>query len=115
VVGARHRSAAVLNQLANGAADDGRKTALEACCEQPSAPRGGVVGAPNDGDWGARADEAFAALHAEDTELAPRSTGSSVERARELRGRGGHKPDLEAMCLELVLAASGCTRRSPIR
>ncbi len=77
--------------------------ALSLCCERAEALRDAVSTGALDEAWGPAAAEALAALHAEDTELAHALAGLS--RALEAFGiAAGNKPDLEAQCLELVLA-----------
>ncbi len=56
-----------------------------------------------DGEWGAAASEALESLHALDTELARALSGLSDALAA-FTAAAGPKPNLEAMCLELVLA-----------
>ena len=77
--------------------------ALEQCCERAEALRKAVESNEEGGHWGAAANEALASLHAEDTELAHALEG--LARALDVfRSAAGPKPNLEAMCLELVLA-----------
>jgi serine/threonine-protein kinase len=77
--------------------------ALALCCERAEALRDAVSTGALDEAWGPAAAEALAALHAEDTELAHALAGLS--RALEAFGiAAGNKPDLEAQCLDLVLA-----------
>jgi hypothetical protein len=78
--------------------------ALARCCEHAEALRTAVSSGVADGDWGASAAEALASLHAQETELAIALSGL----ARGLESfatAAGPKPNLEAMCLELVLAS----------
>ncbi len=77
--------------------------ALDRCCEQAEALRTAVSLGLDDGQWGSSAAEALEALHAGDTELALALSGL----ATALEGfatAAGPRPNLEAMCLELVLA-----------
>ena len=77
--------------------------ALALCCEQAEALRDAVSTGTVDEEWAAPAAEALAALHAEDTELAHALAGL----ARSLEAFGiaaGNRLDLEALCLDLVLA-----------
>ncbi len=77
--------------------------ALAQCCEQAEALRTAVSLGLADGQWGSSAAEALEALHAEDTELAHALSGLS--RALEaFAAAAGNKPNLDAMCLDLVLA-----------
>ncbi len=77
--------------------------ALARCCERAEALRTSISLDLADGQWGASAAEALESLHAEDTELA--HALSSLASALEVFGTAaGPKPNLEAMCLDLVLA-----------
>jgi serine/threonine-protein kinase len=77
--------------------------ALDQCCTHAEALRTAFASEAPDGQWGYAAAEALALLHAEDTELAHALWG--LARALESFGAAaGHKPNLDAMCLELVLA-----------
>ena len=79
-------------------------SALALCCERAEALRDAVSTGALDEAWGAPAAEALAALHADETELAHALAGL----ARSLDAfstMAGNKPELEALCLELVLAA----------
>lgn len=98
----------VLRKLAN-ALPMLSHAALEACCDNADALRNAVSALKDeqpteDGMWGPEAAEALAALHADDTELAQALAGLANGLAR-FRVAAGPKQDLEAMCLELVLAA----------
>ena len=80
------------------------KSALARCCEQAEALRTAVSSGAPDGQWGQAAAPALDALHAVDTELTHALAGLS--RALATFGTAsGQKADLEAMCIELVLAA----------
>ncbi|MBX3216741.1 MAG: serine/threonine protein kinase [Labilithrix sp.] len=79
------------------------KSALERCCEQAEALRTAVSSGEADGQWGQKAAPALDALHAVDTELTHALAGLSRALAT-FGGASGSKPELEAMCLELVLA-----------
>lgn len=77
---------------------------LEKCCERAEALRTAVSLGMEDGQWGSSAAEALESLHAEKTELAQALAGL----ARSLESfavAAGHKPNLESLCTELVLAA----------
>jgi len=79
--------------------------ALKQCTERAEALRTTVAEGESDGQWGQAASEALGALHANDTELAHALTNL----ARALRAFGaaaGQKAELDALCLDLVLAAS---------
>ncbi|MDF2692226.1 MAG: Serine/threonine protein kinase [Labilithrix sp.] len=79
------------------------RSALERCCEQAEALRMAVSSGESDGQWGQKAAPALDALHAVDTELTHALAGLS--RALSTFGAAsGPKPNLEALCLELVLA-----------
>jgi serine/threonine-protein kinase len=78
--------------------------ALASCCERADALRAAVSARAPDGAWGASAAEALESLHAGETELA--HALAALARALEgFAGAAGPKPNLEEMCLELVLAA----------
>ncbi len=77
--------------------------ALAECCDRAEMLRTAVSSSTNDGDWGPAAAEALAALHATDTELAHALEG--LARALgDFSSADGKKAELEAQCLELVLA-----------
>jgi serine/threonine-protein kinase len=77
--------------------------ALALCCERAEALRTSISLDLSDGQWGASAAEALESLHAGDTELA--HALAALAGALEAFGTAaGPKPNLEAMCLELVLA-----------
>jgi serine/threonine-protein kinase len=78
--------------------------ALASCCKQADALRSAIFSAQEDAGWPWVAEEAFQALHAEDTELAHALAGlaQAVEGFEEV---SGPKPDLEPRCFDLVLAA----------
>ncbi len=77
--------------------------ALTHCCDQAEALRTLLLAGEDEGRWGDACATAMQALHAQDTELARALTALSVALA-EFRAAGGMKPNLEAMCQELVLA-----------
>ncbi len=78
-------------------------TALDQCCEKAETLRTAISGGGADGKWAADSIAALQALHAEDTELAQAIAG--LAKALEDFGTAaGPKRELEAMCLELVLA-----------
>jgi len=77
--------------------------ALARCCEQAEALRTAFSSGAADGAWGKAAASTLAELHAEDTELAAALSGLS----RALEGfadAASNKPDVDALCLSLVLA-----------
>jgi serine/threonine-protein kinase len=81
-----------------------KKSALERCCEQAEALRTAVSSGAPDGQWGQAAAPALDALHAVDTELTHALAGLS-RALSTFGGASGQRPDLEQMCVELVLAA----------
>jgi serine/threonine-protein kinase len=77
--------------------------ALSRCCERAELLRTAVSSGSADGEWGAAAAEALESLHAQNTELSHALTG--LARALEtFASAAGPKPNIEEMCLELVLA-----------
>jgi serine/threonine-protein kinase len=78
--------------------------ALVSCCERADALRAAVSSQAAEGGWGAGAAEALESLHAANTELAQALAGLA-QSLQHFAGAAGPKPDLEEMCLELVLAA----------
>jgi serine/threonine-protein kinase len=79
------------------------ESALKRCVEQAEALRTAVSSAESDAGWAYAADEALAALHAEDTELAKALSGLG-EALEGFDEAAGHKPDLEPLCVALVRA-----------
>jgi serine/threonine-protein kinase len=77
--------------------------ALGKCCDQAEALRTAVSSASADGQWGSSVAEVLASLHADDTELAHALKGLATA-LESFSTAAGPKPNLEAMCLELVLA-----------
>ncbi|HEY2732985.1 MAG TPA: hypothetical protein VGI70_03325, partial [Polyangiales bacterium] len=77
--------------------------ALALCCERAEVLRTAVSNGSADGEWGAAAREALGSLHAQDTELSAAllGLGQALEAFREA---AGPKPNIEEMCLQLVLA-----------
>jgi eukaryotic-like serine/threonine-protein kinase len=78
-------------------------SALALCCERAEALRTAVSSRAELGKWGPAVAEAFESLHAQGTQLAHALSGL----ARTLQAFGaaaGHRPHLDAMCMELVLA-----------
>ncbi len=77
--------------------------ALARCCEEAEALHAAVASGAPDGTWGDAAAEALSSLHAEDTELSHALSGLAAA-LQMFAAAGGPKPNLEAMCTELVLA-----------
>ena len=88
--------AAALPMMAEGA--------LGQCCERAEALRTAISSGQADGAWGALAEQTLRGLHAEDTELA-RALLHLAGGLKKFATAAGPRADLEAMCLELVLAA----------
>ncbi|MFO0613787.1 MAG: serine/threonine-protein kinase [Polyangiaceae bacterium] len=80
------------------------KAALAKCCEKADEIRTAVSLGEEDGAWGAAAHDALVALHAEHTELAHALVGLA-KGLEKFASASGTRPDLEAMCLDLALAA----------
>lgn len=78
--------------------------ALEKCCELAEKTRTVIADGDAEGQWGAAATEALRDLHADETELAHAISGLAACLGRYAE-TAGPKPNLEPMCLELVLAA----------
>lgn len=78
--------------------------ALFLCCEQAEALRTAAMSGELEGAWGPAADAALKELHAEKTELAGALRGLA-KKLEAFASAAGPKPDLEAQCLEIVLAA----------
>ena len=93
---------AILLQLAQ-ALPMMERAALVRCCEQAETLRDTVSLGAVDEDWGTSAAEALASLHAEGTELAHALAGLSGA-LEAFRVAAGTRPDLDALCLALVLA-----------
>ncbi len=79
------------------------QAALEKCCAQADTLRATVSSGAERGEWGSAAAEAIASLHAQDTELASALQGLAKALA-SFEAAAGDKPNLEALCTELVLA-----------
>lgn len=84
------------------------QSALTTCCEHAQALRTAVSQSgdePTDGNWLPAAAEALASLNADDLELAKALDG--LGHALDMfKNAAGQKPELESMCLELVLAGA---------
>jgi eukaryotic-like serine/threonine-protein kinase len=79
------------------------KGALSACCERAETLRTLVASGAVDGAWGEQTAEALASLHADDTELSY-ALSRLADALAAFGAAAGHKPNLEALCTELVLA-----------
>lgn len=80
------------------------ESALVHCCEQAEALHGVMAADRPDGTWATAAADVLRSLHADDTELAHALAGLAKALAT-FAAAAGPSPDLEAMCVELVLAA----------
>ncbi len=80
------------------------RAALEQCGDRADALRTAVSLGMADGEWGPSAAEALGSLKAQDTELAHALAGLA-KALESFAAAAGHKPDLEALSTELVLAA----------
>src|SRR5262249_19987557 len=80
------------------------RSALSACCEQAEALRKAVSSGIPDGQWGKAAAPALEALNALDTELT-HALGDLSRALAAFASAAGPNDDLDALCLELVLAA----------
>lgn len=79
--------------------------ALARCCEQAEALRMAVCTGVADGGWGPTAATALSELHADDTELALALTGMATVLA-SFAVAAGPRPELDPLCIALVLAAT---------
>ncbi len=79
--------------------------ALAECAEKAEALRAAVASEEPNGAWGAAAAEAFAALHAGDTELA-QAVGGLAHALERFAVASGRRADLDSLCFDLVLAAN---------
>jgi serine/threonine-protein kinase len=79
------------------------EAALAQCCERAEGLRTAISSSTADGQWGPSAAGALASLHADETELA-RALAGLASALQAFVGAAGPRPNLEAMCLELVLA-----------
>jgi|GEM_PF-533523 len=77
--------------------------ALALCCERAESLRTAVSSGSGDGEWGTAASQALESLHALNTELSQALIGLA-DALLSFNGAAGPKPNLEAMCLELVIA-----------
>ena len=94
---------ALLQQLAN-ALPMIAEGALEKCCELADQTRKALSSAAAAGAWGEDVARTLSALQASDTELAEALAGLAKALA-QFEGTAGPRPDLEAQCLQLVIAA----------
>jgi hypothetical protein len=78
--------------------------ALQSCCERAGTLRAAMSSGAADGVWGASVADALESLHASQTELAHALSGLA-EALAGFATAAGPKPELEQMCLALVLAA----------
>jgi serine/threonine-protein kinase len=78
--------------------------ALQTCCDQAEILRAVVETGDEGGAWGGDASECLTALHAGGTALAEALSGLAAALASFTTAKGP-RPDLESMCLALVLAA----------
>jgi serine/threonine-protein kinase len=77
--------------------------ALERCCREAEALRNALSSGAIDGEWSGPAASALTALHAQHTELGL-SLLALAETLHAFSAVAGNRPNLEAMCLQLVLA-----------
>jgi eukaryotic-like serine/threonine-protein kinase len=77
--------------------------ALARCCERAELLRTAVSSGSGDGEWGTAASEALESLHALNTELSHALIGLA-DALLAFNSAAGPKPNLEAMCLDLVRA-----------
>ncbi len=77
--------------------------ALQRCVENAATLRSSVSSGAADGAWGAAATQALASLHAGDTELA-QALGGLARALEGFAAASGPKANLDAMCMDLVLA-----------
>ena len=77
--------------------------ALPRCCERAELLRTAVSSGGADGAWGAAAAEALESLHAQNTELSHALLGLG-QALEAFNTAAGPKPNIEEMCLALVLA-----------
>ncbi|NLE86119.1 MAG: serine/threonine protein kinase [Myxococcales bacterium] len=94
---------AMLQQLAT-ALPMIQEGALERCCELADAIRSAVASGAAGGRWAEQALEPLRQLHAGPTELAEALNALATSLGR-FDGCSGRTPELESLCLELVLAA----------
>jgi hypothetical protein len=78
--------------------------ALRVCGDRAEALRGAVSARAPEGAWGAAARDALESLHATKTELA-HALAALADTLRAFGSAAGPRPNLEALCLELVVAA----------
>lgn len=78
--------------------------ALEICGSEADNIRTAVTSGLPDGKWGAQAEKALAALHAESTELA-QALMALASCLGKFEGASGRTNNFDALCLELVISA----------
>jgi serine/threonine-protein kinase len=77
--------------------------ALDRCCGEAEVLRNALASGAPDGEWGKSATVALASLHAEDSELA-HALAALAEALKAFGASAGNKPNLEPLCLLLVIA-----------
>ena len=77
--------------------------ALERCCELAAQTRAALFAGEEDGAWGPKVAATLGELSADDTELAE-ALGDLAGALEEFGGAAGPRKDLEARCMQLVLA-----------
>ncbi len=77
--------------------------ALSRCCERAEVLRDSVAQGGADGEWGPAAADALESLHAQGTELS-QALGALAVALAGFATAAGLKKELEAMCVELVVA-----------
>ncbi len=89
---------------------------LEHCADLANETRLELTSGEADGAWGPRVREALELLKAEDTELAE-SIADFAKALEAFAAAGGRKPDLDALSMQLVLAAERLQRalKDPVR
>jgi len=89
---------------------------LEQCTELADQVRGTLSLGEADGAWGATVQSALSELEASDTELAE-SLADFAQALERFAEAGGRKPNLDGLCMELVLAAERLQRalKDPVR
>ncbi len=89
---------------------------LEHCADLANETRAELTSGQADGAWGPRVREALTLLKAEDTELAE-SLGDFARALEAFAEAGGRKVELEALSMQLVLAAERLQRalKDPVR
>ena len=78
--------------------------ALAKCCEKAEELRAAVSSGNDVASWDWVADTLLESLHADDTELA-QALSALASTLAKFGNAAGQRPDLEAQCLELVVAS----------